>query len=475
MTDWIDSLQALLPPGRVSCAPADLRRHGCDAWSVAIKVRQQDKDTYRPQAVVYPHDGEEVARVLAWAHQRLVAVTPWGAGSSVTGAPLPLAGGVTVDLSRMDAIPSIDRTNLLVIAQAGVRGDRLERALNEAGLTLGHSPQSLDRSTVGGWVATRASGQFSSRYGGIEDLVLALTVVLPTGEAVRTRAAVRPPFGPDVKELFIGAEGTLGIVTEVTLRVVPVPAARLLEAVRFASVDAGLQAMRAVMQAGIRPFLVRFYDQDESRHVLRDPAFAGCVMFLGCEGVKEIADAEQRAALGRCAAHGGTPIGVGPVEAWMERRFDFSAVESRLNEPSGIAETIEVSHRWDGIEATYRALKAALAPYAAEVLGHFSHAYPQGTSLYMILLDAHGSAAEGAGAAAAEATLRRIWEVAQRTALETGAAVAHHHGAGIARLPVIREGLGTAMTVLERVKDALDPHHILCPGKLDLPGGPAEP
>ena len=467
MSDWLASLRALLPPGRVSSDLKELRRHASDAWSVAIKVRQQDRDTYQPQAVAYPHDQDEVARLLEWAHERRIAITPWGAGSSVTGAPLPLTGGVTVDLSRMDAPASIDRVNLLVTAQAGVRGDRLERALNDAGLTLGHSPQSLDRSTVGGWVATRATGQFSSRYGGIEDLVVALTAVLPTGEVVQTQPAVRPPFGPDVNALFIGAEGTLGIVTQVTLRVVPLPAARLLEAVRFASVDAGLDAMRSIMQAAIRPFVLRFYDQDESRHVLHDAAFRGCVMFLGCEGVTEIAEAEQRAALGRCSAHGGTPIGAEPVAAWMERRFDFSAVENRLNEPSGIAETIEVSHRWDGIAATYRALKAALAPHAAEVLGHFSHAYPQGTSLYMIVL---GAAPEqgGADAAAAEATLRRIWEIALTTALEAGAAVAHHHGAGIARLPVIREGLGTAMTVLERVKDGLDPHHILCPGKLAL-------
>ena len=250
MSDWLASLRALLPPGRVSSDLKELRRHASDAWSVAIKVRLQDRDTYQPQAVAYPHDRDEVARLLEWAHERRIAITPWGAGSSVTGAPLPLTGGVTVDLSRMDAPASIDRVNLLVTAQAGVRGDRLERALNDAGLTLGHSPQSLDRSTVGGWVATRATGQFSSRYGGIEDLVVALTAVLPTGEVVHTQPAVRPPFGPDVNALFIGAEGTLGIVTQVTLRVVPLPAARLLEAVRFASVDAGLDAMRSIMQRG---------------------------------------------------------------------------------------------------------------------------------------------------------------------------------------------------------------------------------
>ena len=208
MSDWLASLRALLPPGRVSSDLKELRRHASDAWSVAIKVRQQDRDTYQPQAVAYPHDQDEVARLLEWAHERRIAITPWGAGSSVTGAPLPLTGGVTVDLSRMDAPASIDRVNLLVTAQAGVRGDRLERALNDAGLTLGHSPQSLDRSTVGGWVATRATGQFSSRYGGIEDLVVALTAVLPTGEVVQTQPAVRPPFGPDVNALFIGAEGT---------------------------------------------------------------------------------------------------------------------------------------------------------------------------------------------------------------------------------------------------------------------------
>ena len=241
MSDWLASLRALLPPGRVSSCDLKPNCGGtpADAWSVAIKIRQQDRDTYQPQAVAYPHDQDEVARLLEWAHERRIAITPWGAGSSVTGAPLPLTGGVTVDLSRMDAVVSIDHVNLLTTAQAGVRGERLERALNDAGLTLGHSPQSLDRSTVGGWVATRATGQFSSRYGGIEDLVMALTAVLPTGEVVQTQPAVRPPFGPDVNALFIGAEGTLGIVTKVTLRVVPLPESRLLEAVLFASVDGG--------------------------------------------------------------------------------------------------------------------------------------------------------------------------------------------------------------------------------------------
>jgi alkyldihydroxyacetonephosphate synthase len=146
----------------------------------------------------------------------------------------------------------------------------------------------------------------------------------------------------------------------------------------------------------------------------------------------------------------------------MDRRFDFSAVENLLATAGGLAETIEVAHFWDQILETYLALKGALTPYADEVLGHFSHVYPQGTSLYLILL---GRAEDDA---AAEARLRTIWEVAMKVALERGAAISHHHGIGLARLPYIEEALGTGMLALRRVKAALDPEDVMNPGKLGL-------
>jgi alkyldihydroxyacetonephosphate synthase len=460
-------LRALLPAGRVSDSPSDLRRHSRDAWSIAIKAAQQEKHTYYTELVVSPRGTEEVARVLDWAGRNGVAVTPWGAGSSVTGAPLPLTGGITMDLSNMDQVVSVDLTNQMITVQAGAVGVQVEQYLNQRGYTLGHSPQSLGVSTAGGWVATRATGQFSSRYGGIEHLVIALTVVLPSGEVVVTPRAVRAPVGPDLKHLFIGAEGTLGVVTEVTLRIFPCAQTRLLEAVAFDTVESGLRVMRRVMQCGLSPFIVRFYDREESRHVMHDRGFPGCVMFLGFEGLSRVAQAEHAEAMAVCVADGGRRLGADPVAAWMARRFDFSTIENLLAHPAGVAETIEVANFWDRIQLTWSEMKSALSRHASEVLGHFSHVYPQGTSLYVILL---GSRSAPRDAASAEAELRTIWNTANEVALRTGASTAHHHGVGLARLSVIRRDLGSGMILLERVKEALDPAGIMCPGKLSLDG-----
>ncbi len=194
-----------------------------------------------------PTSAQQVAQVLRWASGQRVPVTPWGLGSAVTGAPLPLHGGISLDLSGMNRILALDETNLLVKVQAGKRGGELEQELNQHDYTLNHSPQSLERSTVGGWVSTRATGQFSSRGGGIEELALALTVVLSSGEMVETPLAPRGAVGPDLRQVFIGAEGTLGVVVDATLKIFPLPERRIFQTLAFASVEAGLEAMRCMM------------------------------------------------------------------------------------------------------------------------------------------------------------------------------------------------------------------------------------
>jgi alkyldihydroxyacetonephosphate synthase len=260
----------------------------------------------------------------------------------------------------------------------------------------------------------------------------------------------------------MGAEGTLGVITDVTLRIFRLAPFRLLEALAFDSVEAGVLAMRVIMQAGLRPFLVRFYDRDEARHAMQDPATNQCVMFLGFEGLESVARAEYAAALELCRESGGHPVGAAPVEAWMARRYDFSTVENLLAEPGGLAETIEVAHFWDRILETYQALKRALAPFADEVLGHFSHVYPHGTSLYIILL---GRVADDAQA---EEVLLKVWDTAMAICVSQGAAISHHHGAGLARQPYVGAALGTSHTVLQRIKGVLDPAGIMNPGKLGL-------
>ncbi len=415
MEAWVEKLKKELGAERVLTGQEEILAHSYDAWPVAIKWRQQGKAPFHPDAIFRPNSTQEVSRLLAWAGENGVPVTPWGAGSSVVGAPLPLYGGLSLDMSSMNRLLSVDTTNLLAAVEAGMNGQVLEQELNSRGCTLNHSPQSLDRSTVGGWVATRAVGQFSSRWGGIEDLVASLTVVLPGGEIVKTPLMPRMGIGPDLKQLFIGSEGAFGVVTEVTLKIFPISEGQILESILFPSVHSGLEAMRRLIQSGLRPSLVRLYDLDESRHLSGSHENPGNILLLGLDGLPAVVEAEYDACIKICTAEGGVVSGANIARRWMDRRFDFSLIEGLLNQEGGMAETIEVAHFWDRIEGTYQALKAELLGHADEVLCHFSHAYPQGTSLYIIILD------RAEGAAQAEERLLGIWEAAMRVCQEQGA------------------------------------------------------
>jgi alkyldihydroxyacetonephosphate synthase len=456
----IDQLRDALGPDAVHTAAAELDARSHDTWPVATVWNKLGRHPYRPEAVVRAAKLEDVVATLRIAGASGTPVTAWGLGSSVTGQPLPVSGGIVLDLSGLISEPELDEVDRTVTVAAGIRGSDLESWLTERGLTLNHSPQSLGRSTVGGWIATRATGQFSSRYGGIEDLVLGYQVVLADGTVADLGQRPRAAMGPDLKQLFIGSEGTLGVVTRVTLKVYARPEHRVVEAFAMPGVEAGLRVMREVVQAGLRPFLVRFYDADEATHAAPHLSPPAPVLFLGHEGLTAVATAEHAAARSLVEAAGGTTMGAAPVDAWLARRYDFSTVEGLLAEPGGYAETVEVANLWSRLAPMYADLKEQLAPLAGEVLGHFSHVYEQGSSLYMILL---GRAADD------ETALRRleeVWARAMKVVVAHDGEISHHHGGGLARQPWVRESLGSGYPVLERLKDGLDPGHLLNPGKL---------
>lgn len=461
--DLMAELKALVGTAdQIDISETGIAEHAYDWWPVAAKWRQNGKMPCRPDAVVYPANVAEVAAILTWASDKNVPVTPWGLGSSVVGQPLTEYGGITLDLSRMDKVIDVDTENLVVRAQAGVNGGALEDQLREMGYTLNHSPQSLYRSTVGGWFATRATGQLSSRYGGIEDLAYSFTAVLPDGTILQTADLPRMAVGPDLRHLLIGSEGTMGVITEVALKIFPLPEHQEFETLKFPSVEAGKDAMRAIMAANLRPSLLRFYDTAEARHAMQDKAFPCPVMFVGTEGMEGPAKAEMDAVRAVCAKLGSEAIGPDGTTGWTRRRYDFSTIEGFVMRPEGVAETIEISNNWARIMDTYNLLTERLAPMADEVLGHFSHVYTTGVSLYVILL---GEAEDGP---AAEERIKRIWEIAMEASLETGASISHHHGAGLARNPYVKRSLGSGVEVMQRLKDALDPANVLNPGKLGL-------
>ncbi|HEQ3498233.1 FAD-binding oxidoreductase [Raoultella ornithinolytica] len=458
----ITDLKSILPESQVLSDRETLQASSHDTWPLSTKLRRLGCHDYQADVVVKVTDEKQIQQVLALATANDTPVTPRALASSVTGQPLPTRGGIVLDVTGMTQHREINITNLTVEVSAGYNGGQLEDELQQMGWTLGHSPQSLYQSTVGGWLSTLATGQFSSYYGGIEELVTAYTVILATGEKLRLKASPRAAMGPDLRQLFIGAEGTLGIVTSVQLKIFPLPQTRLYDSLELPSIDAGLEIMREQAMAGLRPFLLRLYDTNEARHAMQNPLQDKPVMFLGTQGVDAVAHAEMDAFMAIVHRHGGKSIGSEGVLKWMERRFDFSTVEKLLDSHGGFAETIEIAHTWDGISGLYHALHEMLTPLADEVLSHFSHVYPQGTSMYMILLGRENSDRE------AVEKLRTIWRETMRVCLEHHAELSHHHGGGLVRSPYARESLGSAHLLLRRVKQALDPNGTLNPGKLGL-------
>jgi len=439
-----------------------LARTSHDTWAVSTKWDRLARHPYSADVIVRVRTATDVAQVLDVARRHGVPVTVRAMGSSVTGQPLPVDRGIVLEVGALAGARTIDVVDMTVTVPAGYPGGQLEDELNAEGWTLGHSPQSLYRSSVGGWVATLATGQFSSFYGGIEDLICGYEVVLATGEKVSLKASPRAAMGPDLRRVFVGSEGTLGVITAVTLKIFPIPETRLFDTVTFPSVVAGLGFMRKQVSLGMRPFLLRLYDVEEARHAMQDTSFDSVVVFLGTQGPVDTAKFELTQLRALATDFGGITLGPAGAQAWMGRRFDFSMIETRLATSGGFAETIEVAHTWRGIEALHKDLTAAMAPLADEVLTHFSHVYTQGTSMYVILL---GQVSDDT---AALAQLEQIWSTAMKVCLAHGAELSHHHGGGLARSAYAQQSLGSAHLVLRRIKTALDPDGTLNPGKLGL-------
>src|SRR5689334_8420628 len=299
--------------------------------------------------VARPSDREQVAAVLRWAAANHVVVTPMGGGSGVCGALGPASGEVVLDMGAFDRVFEIDETNLVCRCEAGVNGYALEQQLNAKGLTLGHFPSSLPGTTVGGLLATRSSGQESSRYGSVEDMVLSLAGVMPDGTFAAPRPGPRSAVGPALHELFLGAEGALGVVIGAVLRVHRLPEATIGRGYAFRDLESGLECMRAVMQSGIRPLVMRLYDAEDAAFNGFDLGAAECALVVATAGLKEVAQAEA-GAVARFAA-GARDLGEAPWERWQRHRFDLSAerLKSFLEPAGAYLDTIELAASWTAL------------------------------------------------------------------------------------------------------------------------------
>jgi alkyldihydroxyacetonephosphate synthase len=465
--DTLSSLVERLPAGTVSTHPGELASRSRDAWALAMLREARGERLPRPMAVVFPRRTEDVASTLAWASETGTPVVPRGGGSGVCGGAQAVWRGLVMDLSRMDRVLEIDEASFAVTVEAGVHGDRLETALNAKGLTLGHYPQSIAISSVGGWIAASSAGQASAGHGGIEDLLLGVTAVLPSGEVLRLPATPRSAAGPDLRHLLVGSEGTLAVVTEAVLAVAPLPESMRWTAFQPASFEHGIELVRAVMHSGARPDVVRLYDETDAALAFGELGHgAGPVLLLGFPD-GEMAEAGIQTCGHLAAAADATMLLASYGEHWWEHRNDAVALygrimgEDRAFGTGTIVDTMEVAGLWGHLPHLHTAIWTALSEASEAVGCHLSHPYGSGASLYFTFL------LRAADDQAAERAYLAAWQAAVAACRGVGGTITHHHGIGLLKAPFLADEIGaTGMTVLRSVKAALDPKGILNPGKL---------
>jgi len=456
-TDVLERLRGVCPVQTDVGARAEASR---DWWPLGMVWALDDQVASLAAAVVRPASAAEVRDVLTICDEARVPVTPAAGRSGVCGASVPVHGGVLLDLCGLAGIVDVDAVSLVADVRAGTFGDVLEDELRVShGVTVGHWPQSVALSTVGGWLACRGAGQYSTRYGKIEDIVEGLDVVLADGTVVHTGGVPRAAAGPDLTQVFVGSEGTLGVITGARLRVHPTPPAERRAAFGFPSFAAGLEACRSVLQRGATPAVLRLYDDIEGDRSFGTGSGVHPLVVLD-EGDASLVDAVMSVVGEACAD--AAPLGEDLVARWLEHRNDVSALEALIGR-GYVVDTMEISARWRDLPAIYEATTAALRAVEGTLMAsaHQSHAYGDGACLYFTF-------AGQPDATARESYYRAAWDAATTTVLALGGALSHHHGVGLNRARFVREALGAGADVLAALKTALDPHGILNPGKLGL-------
>ncbi|MEN9648465.1 MAG: hypothetical protein RLZ17_501 [Actinomycetota bacterium] len=442
---------------------ADRVEHSRDWWPLAMHWSLNAQTARRADVICRPTTTKHVSDIVAMCSTNSVPITVSGGRSGVCGAAIPLFGGVVIDMTSLAGVISVDEISGLVEVLPGTFGPDLENALREKhGLSVGHFPQSFDISTVGGWIGSRGAGQFSTRYGKIDDMVAGLEVVLADGSVILTGTEPAGAAGPSLTSLFIGSEGSFGIISKVWLRAHPIAPAERRAAYMFASFADAVEAMRLAIRSGATPAVLRLYDERESKRAHGGDG-TQCALLVLDEGENILIDAMMKVVDNACIANNAQSADVALVEHWMNHRNDTSGLQA-LSKKGFVIDTMEVAVCWSKVNQVAETVKKSIMTVtgARSASCHISHSYIDGACIYFTFV------AEPASNTleAIEIAYDAIWNAAQNSALDAGANLSHHHGVGINRAKFIKRALGPAHDVLAAIKHALDPKDILNPGKL---------
>jgi alkyldihydroxyacetonephosphate synthase len=497
------ALEAAVGAAYVSTDPLDRVVHA-RGKSLRDLVRHRGGDLGRlPDVVVRPSTEAAVEAIVRAVIDADAVAIPFGGGTNISGSLEPPADEkrtvVSVDLGRMDRVLDIDDGSRIARVQAGVLGPELERQLGARGWTIGHFPDSFSYSTLGGWIATRSSGMQSDKYGDVAELTRAVRVVTPSG-TLATRPVPHTSTGPSVREMVLGSEGRLGIITEATVHVHRVPERRTILGYLFADWPRALAAMRAIAESDAAPSVTRVSDAPETRFSFatkktptaldrakskglqmlleRRRAFGDldqmCLSFIGFEGAKDHV-AAQRKLVGRIvSAHGGLCIGSSPGELYDQKKFDTPYIRDYLLDRGALADVSETSAPWSVLPGLYDSVMAAAHGAFADlgvrgyIMCHLSHSYHAGACLYFTF------AFKPAGVGDGLDQYDRVKSAIQQTFVDCGATLSHHHAVGTEHAQWLEQDISApGVAMLRALFDGVDPGANLNPGKIVANGAPS--
>ncbi len=455
--------------GKENCSTklVDKVAHSVDYFWLSRMWADRGREMPMGDFIVSPKDAQEVSKVLKIANYYKIPVTTWGGGGGTQGGAIPVCGGILLDTKRMNQIFDFNEEGMYIECGAGAIYKHIEWAANERGYSTMHFPSSLTCSTVGGFLAHRGIGVVSTKYGKIDDMVLQMEVVLPNGDIIYTSSAPKHAAGPDLNQIFIGSEGTLGIITKAQIRIYMQPEVRRFRGFLFKDMHGAFQASRELLQI-FKPSVMRLYDEAETASLIKKivgVAKPGAFMNIAYEGKKELVDVEEKILLETFAKYGAEDLGSEYGEKWWEEKITFFYPGHMMDLPQMFG-TMDTIAPYDKIEEIYWAMKKAIETKFPNIrfIAHFSHWYEWGAMIYdrFICDNPPQDPVE------AMKLHNEVWTTGVRTALAHGGVVNDHHGVGIKLGRLMKEQYGPAMQVFEGLKKSLDPNGIMNPFKLGL-------
>ncbi|TFG05885.1 MAG: FAD-binding oxidoreductase [Promethearchaeota archaeon] len=467
-------LTSIVGEQNVSIREADKIAYGRDAFQLKIMQYRLPTILQQPFAdyIVWVDSVDQIPPILKLANEHKIPIIPYGGGAGVNGGIVALTGGIVIDLKRLIRIEINEESNY-VLCQAGVIGQHLEDYLNERGYTLGHLPSSLTTSCIGGFAATRSAGALSSLYGKIEDMILDLEVVLPNGRIIHTNPSCVPrkATGPNFNELFVGSEGTFGIITDICLSIKRNPDIREFAGFLFPTLSAGFRAVKKILNLGIKPSIIRLYESVEARMVYhiedigKEESYL-TLTFDGFNETKEITELQKKFCTEICLKEGAKDMGAEAGRIWYENRLNMYYPNPQYIKMNVLADTVDVVTTYDNLENLFNKMKEAMQSKKVNVMAHWSHFYLEGGSMYLIFVMLEKDTEKDQRASR---LYKETWMKGLKACIENGGSISHHHGIGIFRGDFMEQELGPGtFEIFKGIKKMLDPNGIMNPGKLGL-------